>query len=195
MPAEGICPIEGCEKPIRIAGLCSAHYHRQYRYGDPTGGGTAHGAPLRFLHEVVLNYQEDNCLKWPFGIGYRGYGHVWLNGKMQQVHRVVCEMVHGPALTFKHEAAHSCGKGAYGCCNPRHLSWKTRVENEQDKLLHGTRARGERNGSAKLTEEDVRMIRLLAGTMLSQKIADRFGVSQTVICGIIRRDRWSWLSD
>lgn len=30
------CAVDGCQNPVRTAGLCSAHYHRLTRYGDPT---------------------------------------------------------------------------------------------------------------------------------------------------------------
>lgn len=29
------CPIKGCDRPIRAAGLCDAHYRRKRKYGDP----------------------------------------------------------------------------------------------------------------------------------------------------------------
>ena len=33
---KGECSINGCYSPAKTAGLCSAHYHRLQRYGDPT---------------------------------------------------------------------------------------------------------------------------------------------------------------
>lgn len=36
----GKCMIEWCKKQAKSKGLCSAHYHRLVRYGDPLGGGT-----------------------------------------------------------------------------------------------------------------------------------------------------------
>lgn len=51
--------------------------------------------------------------------------------------RVVCERVNGPAPTEKHETAHGCGNS--WCVNKRHLRWATHIENEADKLIHGTR--------------------------------------------------------
>lgn len=32
------CSVEGCEKTISARGLCSAHYHRLVRHGNPLGG-------------------------------------------------------------------------------------------------------------------------------------------------------------
>lgn len=32
-----ICTVEGCGKPVHGGGLCSAHWNRKRRYGDPLG--------------------------------------------------------------------------------------------------------------------------------------------------------------
>jgi len=61
------------------------------------------------------------------------------------------------------------------------LAWSTHVENVADKELHGTVQRGERNGRAKLTEHDVRVIRAARpGTSLAE-LGERYGVSRTCI--------------
>lgn len=36
----GECSVEWCKKPAKGKGLCSSHYHRLVRYGDPLGGNT-----------------------------------------------------------------------------------------------------------------------------------------------------------
>ena len=190
-----VCEIDGCGKPARRRKWCAGHYDRWRRHGDPTAGRTPDGLPEKFLHETVMNYQGDDCLKWPFGRITGGYGNIQVNGKMRRVPRIVCEIVHGPPPTPDHEAAHSCGKGHEGCCAPAHLSWKTHAENMQDKLQHGTHNRGERNGSAKLNENDVRKIRALAGTMLQHDIAKQFGITRIMVNLIINRKSWAWLSD
>jgi hypothetical protein len=103
---------------------------------------------------------------------------------------VVCETVHGPAPTAKHEAAHSCGNGHLGCVSPHHLSWKTPIENAADKLNHGTNPNGENNGQSKLTAENVSSIRQLAGILAQRKIAERFGVSQSAVSLIVSGRNW-----
>lgn len=143
------CSIEGCDKPAMSRGWCSAHWHRAYRNnGDPLAGrkpGAKAGEPQEYLRDVVLPYNGEDCLTWPFGRS-SGYGKIHLTGGQYLVSRVVCETVNGPPPTARHEAAHSCGKGHEGCVNPRHLSWKTPAENWADKYAHGTDNRGERNG-------------------------------------------------
>jgi hypothetical protein len=105
----------------------------------------------------------------------------------------MCLLRYGPPPTEGHVAAHSCGNGSGGCVHPRHVRWATASENEQDKVVHGTSNRGERCGSAKLTEDDVRTIRGLEGHMTQQGIADRFGVHLMTVNSILRRKNWSWL--
>lgn len=144
-----------------------------------------------YFQNVVLPYYSDECLHWPFAKDTSGYGRMRMGERLVSVHRLVCEAQHGPASTPKHEAAHSCGNSS--CCNAKHLSWKTRAENEADKVVHGTAPRGERQGSSKLAEADVREIIALSGKLSQREIADRFSVSQGNVHLIHQRKRWGWL--
>jgi hypothetical protein len=116
-----------------------------------------------------------------------------VDGALVYVHRRVCEDVNGPPQVPTDEAAHSCGKGHIGCVTRGHLSWKTRQQNRDDMLIHGTIARGEASGRAKLTESDVREIRALKGREHQRVTANRFGVSRRAIGAIYRGDSWAWL--
>ena len=49
---------------------------------------------------------------------------------------------------------------------------------------------GERNARAKLSEDDVRTIRGLAGTVTNKELGRRFGVSDVTISYIILRRTW-----
>jgi len=66
----------------------------------------------------------------------------------------------------------------------------TPVENASDKRMHGTHREGETIPWAKLTERDVRYIRAARGSCSQATLADRFGVGQTQIGRIQRRERW-----
>lgn len=191
MDKSRICNIEGCGKAVKAWEWCSAHYKRWKCYGSPLAGGTFRGQPLRWVKEVALKYNDDDCLVWPFARDANGYGKVWYNGRLHLVTRVVCEEVYGPPPTPKHEAAHSCGNGRGGCANWKHLRWATRAENESDKILHGTLPRGERQWFSKLTEAQVLEIRKMAGT--SSEIAAMFGVSRRHISDIKALRSWAWL--
>lgn len=151
---------------------------------------TKPGLPLRFIQEVALLHEADECLKWPYSTNSAGYGKIRLNGKLQHVNRVVCEAVNGPPPTPEHEAAHSCGKGHEACIAPNHLSWKTPSANAFDKVTHGTDNRGERHPLAKLSEADVREILGLRGKLTHQKIADLYGVDRRHVGLILQRKTW-----
>src|SRR5690606_20841041 len=95
-----------------------------------------------------------------------------------------------PRPTPRHEAAHSCGNGHLGCCNPRHLRWASHVANMADKVEHGTHQIGEKHGMARLTENDVRYIRKMRGKVSQQKVAAQFGVTFSAISCVQRRATW-----
>lgn len=159
----------------------------------------AKGEPARFLMEVVLRYRGSECLLWPYARVKGGYGEIhsrFVPGyddqpdKMLMVHRVVCEKVRGKPPSSKHTAAHSCGKGKNGCCAPRHLNWKTQKQNLADRVAHGTETRGERNGQARLTADDVREIRRLGSTATQKAIAAKFSIGRQAVGKIISGERW-----
>lgn len=56
-----------------------------------------------------------------------GYASVWRDGRVQYLHRIVAEAVHGPAPFPRAVVHHSCEVPA--CCNPAHLEWTTHREN------------------------------------------------------------------
>lgn len=194
MAEEPICTIADCSKPrANSRGWCWGHYTRWRRHGDPLGGGAAPGTAIRFYTEVVLAYDGEGCLTWPYAVDDHGYGKLSRDGQMCRVPRLVCEVVNGPPPAPDHVAAHSCGNGMRGCCTKRHLSWKTSAENSADMLIHGTDNRGEKHRMVKLTEEEVREIRAIGSTMPQREIADRFGVSRSSIGYIQSRKTWGWL--
>lgn len=192
------CSVNDCDRPVHAKGLCSTHYQRLWKHGDPLAGvpaRTARGKPLEFFENVVLSYDGDDCLIWPFYRNSAGYAKMRYEGRVQFVSRLVCERVHGPAPTAEHHAAHSCGKGHLGCVNRQHLYWATPTENQADRFVHGTLACGERHGCAKLTEADVRTIRELIGTMPQSAIAKKFNVTQSRITSIKTGRTWRHIGD
>jgi hypothetical protein len=188
--AKKICLISGCAKSATQRGWCGAHYARWRAHGHPLAGRTPNGEPRSYFETVVLNFEGNDCLIWPYGKYSTGYASMYQGGAMKPVHRLVCEAFNGPPPTKQHEAAHSCGKGHKGCVNPRHLSWKTCSENHADKLRHGTHNRGERSPRAKLTPSQVLEIRALQSTMSKCKLARLFGVSAAAVDDICRNRSW-----
>lgn len=138
-------------------------------------------------------YQGNDCLIWPlFRDPRRGYGVVGFNGKIFKAHRLMCEMVNGSPPTPDHETAHSCGRGQDGCCTPKHLSWKTRTENQADRVGHGTAGPRSNGGRRyKLTGVDAAEIRALAGQITVTELAERFRVDRSTIRMVIAGKTWN----
>lgn len=131
------------------------------------------------------------------------------------VHRIVCIAFHGEPPSPRHEVAH--GDGCRYNNHKDNLRWATHVENEADKITHGTSlagrpshvpiehrakgathgrytkpertARGERGGRAKLTEKSVLEIRL--DTRTQKILADEYGVSRAMIGYVKRGTSWA----
>lgn len=187
-----VCSIPGCNNPRRGRGYCTAHYLRWYRYGDPLAGRTPMGAPQKWIDDHA-DVESDDCLIWPFSRNLYGYGQINISGTPVGVHRIMCERANGAAPSDKHEAAHSCGNGHLGCVQPKHLRWATSAENSADTYAHGTINRGVKNGSAVLSEDQVREIRANRHLLSERKLAAAYGVSRSTVSDIIHRRNWAWL--
>lgn len=184
------CSVDGCNNaPNGKKGMCNTHYLRQYRYGDVSVTlRPANGTVEQWVKEH-LSYSEEGCLTWPFARGRDGRGRI-NNVEHPQAHRYICFLVNGPAPSLIHEAAHSCGKGHEGCVHPKHLRWATPVENAADKVIHGTQSKGETHHTAKLTQEDVTLIKEMRGQMSNREIGDMFGVHSETISDIYKGVTW-----
>lgn len=190
-----ICTIEGCGKRAIARGWCSKHYKRWKKHGDPLTRKTVANGEAWLILEQMLAMETGDCVIWPLSKDTHGYGQIndTDKGRPVGVHRVICQKAHGEPPTPAHQAAHSCGRGHFGCCNKRHLRWATRVDNESDKDDHGTRLRGVLCWNAKLSEDDVRAIRGAKGRVHYEELAGRYGVSKSHINNIQARKSWAWL--
>lgn len=154
-------------------------------------GKTPAGEPRRYLFDVVVPYRGDDCLIWPYAKNTSGYGHLTLDGRQITVSRYVCIQINGDPPSAEYQAAHTCGKGKQGCVSPLHMEWKTARENYQDRLVHGTHARGSRSVRAKLTDEQVAVIRSLRGQATRREISARFNVCRAHISKIWSGESWA----
>lgn len=126
--------------------------------------------------------------------GYNRVG-LFVNGKYVRkfIHRLVLEAFVGPeqeGMVARHK------NGVRTDNRSENLEWGTYVENEADKLKHGTRARGERQGSSRLAEEQVLEIRERYDSgEVGKEIARDFGVTPTMVSYIGLRKNWKWLGE
>lgn len=197
MADRAVCSIPKCDKSAVRRGWCYRHYGRWRAHGNPTAGGKNRppaGASLKAIERAIAESVPSECWNWPLSENGRGYGQLWIDGVHCAAHRVICERVQGSPPSAQHEAAHTCGNGHLGCVNPHHLVWKTRLENDQDKKVHGTVGRGERNAAAKLSCQQVDEVRMLyaAGGITQHALANQFGVKQSAISRVISGKRWGW---
>lgn len=193
------CSIQDCGRSASRRnhgkrGMCSMHYQRYKKHGDPSRVDRTPSPAKDWINEHAA-HNGSECLIWPFHIGVDGYGRVHRenDGPLTTASRMMCETVHGKAPSRKHEAAHSCGKGNRGCVNPRHLYWATPSENQMDRVWHGTSNRGERQHGSKLTENEVLEIRSLKGVMPRLEVAGRYGIDPTTVSHVWNVTRWVWL--
>lgn len=109
------------------------------------------------------------------------------------VHHLILKTFKGPKPGPGYEARHLNGVRTDN--RPENLEWATHLENEKDKRAHGTLLEGSRHPRAKLTEADVKQIRLRRsnGEKLFSIAAD-FGVSQSLISNICLRHGWRHVS-
>lgn len=115
-----------------------------------------------------------------------GYPTVGLNHRTAYVHHLVLEAFAGPRPP-RHEACHCNGIRTDN--RAANLRWDTPSANQNDRVTHGTSNRGERCGSAKLTEAQV--IEILRSPERGYEIAKRFGLAQQTICNIRKRRIWA----
>ena len=116
-------------------------------------------------------------------------------GKARQLlsHVMVAEAFLGPKPSPQHEVAH--GNGSRICNHWLNLRWDTRKGNDEDCELHGTARKGEANGRATITEDEVRYIRRRYGEIKASggkvsELDDRFGLHRSTIVAIATRKAW-----
>ena len=134
----------------------------------------------------AIKVETDDCVWWPFAKTKAGYGVFQARGKLRYVHRLACESANG-APPSGYQAAHECGNRA--CFNPSHVAWKNQSGNEADKVLQGRSNLGERCGTAKLTNDQVRAILTSKGRK-HRDMAAEYGVARSRITNILNGDGW-----
>lgn len=195
MATQRICSIPGCGKPFRARGWCNRHWERWRDHGDPLAGRAGWGSGREEIERAILHATPDKCWDWPYGLLKTGYACIAIDGKTVRAHRYVCIRVHGQPPIGSNDAAHNCGNRK--CINPHHLRFASRRENIRDTFEHGTSNRGGRQGTPRLTEDDVRNIRkaYASGGVTHGELATQYGMSKTQIQRICSRKRWGWLVD
>jgi hypothetical protein len=175
-------------------------------------------AEERFWAKVDIR-GDGECWEWRGARDRKGYGRVWLPQRMVLAHRAAWELARAAIPEGMH-ILHHCDHPP--CCNPAHLFLGSNADNVADKVRkqrqargersgththpervprgdrHFSRmcperlARGERGGSAKLTQEDVEMIRYAysTGRFTQRDIATCYAINQAHVSLIVRGKCW-----
>ena len=135
----------------------------------------------RFWDKVDIR-GPDECWPWTGSTNKGGYGRY----DRTTAHRRAYKLTNGPTFL---DVCHTCDNPP--CCNPAHLFAGSELENAQDMKNKNRQSRGEARPDAKLNENTVRYVRLLAAAGVYQKeIADMLGVSKTIIGFAVIRRTW-----
>lgn len=147
-------------------------------------------AVSQYTLDNYIPVPESGCWLWLGCWNENGYGRVQLkNGPVFSTgaHRVFYTNHIGP-IPSGLLVCHKCDTPS--CVNPEHLFLGTNADNMLDRDIKGRAARpeGEKGPAAKLTEEQVRVIR--ASQEQQRVLARRYGVSDTAIKFVRRRITW-----
>jgi len=131
-------------------------------------------------------------MEWIGAKQKNGYGICTFQGKFWLTNRLAWTLTNGP-IPDGSCVCHRCDNP--GCCNPEHLFLGSHADNMADMRSKGRRRQinaGERNGRAKLTEQQASEIRRLYAEQRTRQVdlAARFGVSQSVVSLVLRREIW-----
>lgn len=136
--------------------------------------------------------KSGDCWDWLGSKNVGGYGQIRIKGTSKPCHRVAWELTYGEipeGLKVLHVV---CDRPS--CCNPAHLQIGTQADNVADMIAKNRahKARGAQQWCSKLTEEQVKEIKVLGrqGIFTRTAIANQYGVSVQVISGILNGKGW-----
>lgn len=133
---------------------------------------------------------KSSCIIWPNAIDKSGYGRVWFRKKNFLAHRMVFILNFGEIPDDFH-VCHKCDERR--CINPDHFFLGKNIDNVKDKVSKNRQAKGVKNGRAKLTLDQVQIIKELYKDGLTQnQIANYFKVSQWTISAILNKKKWNY---
>lgn len=152
--------------------------------------------------------RQEECWLWTGGADAKGRGRVWIDGRIQLVHRAIWSYLNGPIQPGM-LLCHHCDNPR--CANPFHLYVGTHADNMRDmreRRRHfsvsdpdlarevgrrtgekNTWVGGQQNPKAKLTEAEASLVRMSRET--TAELARRYGVHRTTIQRIRRGAQWS----
>lgn len=140
---------------------------------------------LRLLRGVDI--KPCGCWEWQGAKSIQGYGQIEFENKTWRTHRLMAHIKVADVLDTS-IVCHRCDNPC--CINPEHIWVGTQKQNVDDRDKKGRRnqARGARQGSAKLTEELVKQIRL--DPRRHQIIAADYGITRAHVGNLKANRAW-----
>lgn len=139
----------------------------------------------------------NECWKWTGRVGTDGYGRLAFEQKEYLPHRVAFMVTEHTKISRNILVIQKCGNKL--CCNPAHfnvISRKQKLEEMAERgSVRGFAQRGEDNGSAKITNQQAREIKVLfaTGRYSKTKLGRMYGVSSRAIRELVNGVWWKWL--
>lgn len=140
---------------------------------------------------------QGECWLWTGRCDVYGYGHTRICSRLDRerdearTHRISYVLAYG-AIPEGLQVLHTCDNPP--CVNPAHLFLGTHADNMRDRSRkgRGNHPFGSRNGSVRLTKEQVEEIRrrYAEGGIYQYEIAAQYGIAQTTVSAIVRREIW-----
>jgi hypothetical protein len=149
--------------------------------------------PHKSLRERLLKRFQivpSGCWEYTGGINNKGYGRIKDDFKNLLAHRVSYEIFIGE-IQEDFCVCHKCDNRK--CINPAHLFLGTKADNNKDRHDKGRSAdhSGEKNGRAKLSAADIKMIIELREKGLTYKqISQKFPVNVQTIGKVCNQKLW-----
>lgn len=187
------------ERPILFSGemvraILEGRKTRKKQYVSASGDPMSAEHLVRRLANGLDKAPEDGCWEWARSTTEDGYGRMTVDGRTVFAHRLAFELS-GHEIGEGQHVLHRCDNPR--CIRPDHLFAGTRSDNMRDcvsKGRHGgppSPSFAELNPASKLTASEVSEIRSrLASGETQASLADMYGVSQSAIGKIHRRETW-----
>jgi len=191
------CSFNGCVKDAFSKGLCGSHYAQQ-RQGKELKPlqQQFHGLGEKERFEKRVADHPTGCKVWLGSIQMMqnrpkaDWHGQWRNaaGERELTHRAAYRMYKGPIVQGAF-VLHTCDNPR--CVNTDHLFVGTADDNSKDSVGKLRHAYGMKNRRRKMDEEAVKAIRAFRGK--HREIADRFGVTQSLVSMIRARKIWRYV--
>lgn len=127
---------------------------------------------------------ESGCREWTLGRSAAGYGRVGVLGRFLYAHRVSFEFHIAALSDVAPTVRHRCDNPP--CIEPSHLLAGTQLENIADCISAG-RFRGANISAEARRVRTEKVLTLRAAGLTQAQIAEQLGITQPVVCKLLRR--------